>query len=279
MHEGEQVVAHAGGALSRAENRVGEQARSAEEQRLPPFRVVHEDEDLVVVDKARRPADRTHPGERSQQPAVAAQPSGRRAPAGPPGAPAGSTDQRPAGVRQDRPGSARADRTLPHPRPRTRRTWRWWPACSRPGSPASINRSSAAPPAPGSSWSNGSGTRATLPALHAGDRPHPPDPLALPRPRPPGAGRHRARRAHRLRSAPAGPARDPAGVAPSAHRRAARFRQSLAARPHPLARAAAPARRSQPTRLTSGVDALVGDHPGASGVRRIGSRLGEFASP
>ncbi len=51
MHAGEQVVVHMGGALSRAENRVGEQARSAEEQRLPPFRVVHEDEDLVVVDK------------------------------------------------------------------------------------------------------------------------------------------------------------------------------------------------------------------------------------
>jgi 23S rRNA pseudouridine1911/1915/1917 synthase len=51
MHQGEQVVAHAGGALARAENRVGEQARTAEEQRLPAFRVVHEDEDVVVVDK------------------------------------------------------------------------------------------------------------------------------------------------------------------------------------------------------------------------------------
>jgi 23S rRNA pseudouridine1911/1915/1917 synthase len=51
MHEGEEVVAHLGGALARAENRVGEAARSAEEGRLPPFRIVHEDEDVVVVDK------------------------------------------------------------------------------------------------------------------------------------------------------------------------------------------------------------------------------------
>jgi 23S rRNA pseudouridine1911/1915/1917 synthase len=51
MHAGEEVVAHLGGALARAENRVGEAARTAEENRLPPFRIVHEDEDVVVVDK------------------------------------------------------------------------------------------------------------------------------------------------------------------------------------------------------------------------------------
>jgi 23S rRNA pseudouridine1911/1915/1917 synthase len=51
MHAKEQVVAHLGGALQRAENRVGEAARSAEENRLPTFRIVHEDDDVVVVDK------------------------------------------------------------------------------------------------------------------------------------------------------------------------------------------------------------------------------------
>jgi 23S rRNA pseudouridine1911/1915/1917 synthase len=51
MHADEEVVAHLGGALARAENRVGETARTAEESRLPPFGIVHEDEDVVVVDK------------------------------------------------------------------------------------------------------------------------------------------------------------------------------------------------------------------------------------
>jgi 23S rRNA pseudouridine1911/1915/1917 synthase len=51
MQPDEEVVAHLSGALSRAENRTGEAARSAEESRLPPFRIVHEDEDVVVVDK------------------------------------------------------------------------------------------------------------------------------------------------------------------------------------------------------------------------------------
>jgi 23S rRNA pseudouridine1911/1915/1917 synthase len=51
MRVSEQVVAHMGGAFRRSENRVGEQARLAEEQRLPSFRIVHEDQDLVVIDK------------------------------------------------------------------------------------------------------------------------------------------------------------------------------------------------------------------------------------
>jgi 23S rRNA pseudouridine1911/1915/1917 synthase len=51
MQPNEEVVAHLSGALSRAENRTGEAARSAEESRLPPFGIVHEDEDVVVVDK------------------------------------------------------------------------------------------------------------------------------------------------------------------------------------------------------------------------------------
>jgi 23S rRNA pseudouridine1911/1915/1917 synthase len=48
---GEEVVAHLGGALERAENRVGETARASEERRLPGFSVVHEDDDIVVADK------------------------------------------------------------------------------------------------------------------------------------------------------------------------------------------------------------------------------------
>jgi 23S rRNA pseudouridine1911/1915/1917 synthase len=51
MRLGEQVVAHLGGALARAENKTGAAARTAEEDRLPPFTVVFEDEDVVVVDK------------------------------------------------------------------------------------------------------------------------------------------------------------------------------------------------------------------------------------
>ncbi|HEY0707534.1 MAG TPA: RluA family pseudouridine synthase [Polyangia bacterium] len=48
---GEKIVAHLGGALARAENRVGQGARSADEERLPSYRVVHEDDDIVVVEK------------------------------------------------------------------------------------------------------------------------------------------------------------------------------------------------------------------------------------
>jgi 23S rRNA pseudouridine1911/1915/1917 synthase len=51
MRPGEEVTAHIGGALARAETRVGRAARAAEEERLPAYRVVYEDQDLVVVDK------------------------------------------------------------------------------------------------------------------------------------------------------------------------------------------------------------------------------------
>jgi 23S rRNA pseudouridine1911/1915/1917 synthase len=51
VKSGEKVVAHLGGALSRAENRVGQEARAADEERLPAFQIVFEDDDVLVVDK------------------------------------------------------------------------------------------------------------------------------------------------------------------------------------------------------------------------------------
>jgi 23S rRNA pseudouridine1911/1915/1917 synthase len=51
LKAGEKVVAHLGGALERAENRTGQEARASEEERLPPFQIVHEDDDILVVDK------------------------------------------------------------------------------------------------------------------------------------------------------------------------------------------------------------------------------------
>ncbi len=51
VRAGEQVVAHLGGALARAENRVGTAARAADERKLPSFSIVHEDPDIIVVDK------------------------------------------------------------------------------------------------------------------------------------------------------------------------------------------------------------------------------------
>jgi 23S rRNA pseudouridine1911/1915/1917 synthase len=51
MHEGEQVVAVVGGALSRATARTGRAARAEDERRLPPYAVAFEDEEIVVVDK------------------------------------------------------------------------------------------------------------------------------------------------------------------------------------------------------------------------------------
>ena len=50
LREGEEVVAHLGGALQRAAG-VGQGARAADERRLPPFSIVHEDEHILVVDK------------------------------------------------------------------------------------------------------------------------------------------------------------------------------------------------------------------------------------
>lgn len=51
MREGEEVVAVLGGALGRATKRTGREARARDERRLPAFRVVFEDEEIVVVDK------------------------------------------------------------------------------------------------------------------------------------------------------------------------------------------------------------------------------------
>jgi 23S rRNA pseudouridine1911/1915/1917 synthase len=51
VRAGEEIVAHVGGALARADKRVGRAARDADEQRLPPPACVFEDEDLVVVEK------------------------------------------------------------------------------------------------------------------------------------------------------------------------------------------------------------------------------------
>jgi 23S rRNA pseudouridine1911/1915/1917 synthase len=48
---GEEIVAIVGGALARATGKPGRAARDEDERRLPPYTVVFEDEDLVVVDK------------------------------------------------------------------------------------------------------------------------------------------------------------------------------------------------------------------------------------
>jgi 23S rRNA pseudouridine1911/1915/1917 synthase len=51
VHLGEKIVANLGGALDRATPKLGRDARTTDDARLPPFAVVYEDEDLVVVDK------------------------------------------------------------------------------------------------------------------------------------------------------------------------------------------------------------------------------------
>lgn len=48
---GQVIVANIGGGLRRATNAVGEAARARDEAGLPAFRVVHEDSDILVVDK------------------------------------------------------------------------------------------------------------------------------------------------------------------------------------------------------------------------------------
>jgi 23S rRNA pseudouridine1911/1915/1917 synthase len=48
---GEEIVAHLGGALERAQKRVGRAARDADEQRLAPAAVVFEDDDVIVAEK------------------------------------------------------------------------------------------------------------------------------------------------------------------------------------------------------------------------------------
>jgi len=48
---GQTIVANIGGALERATKEVGTAARAKDEAQLPPYRIVHEDEDFVIVDK------------------------------------------------------------------------------------------------------------------------------------------------------------------------------------------------------------------------------------
>jgi len=48
---GQEVVANVGGALLRASGDTGREARARDERALPPFVIVHQDDDLVVVDK------------------------------------------------------------------------------------------------------------------------------------------------------------------------------------------------------------------------------------
>jgi 23S rRNA pseudouridine1911/1915/1917 synthase len=51
MKAGQEVVANLGGALDRATKSVGTEARARDERALPPHAIVHEDEDLIVVEK------------------------------------------------------------------------------------------------------------------------------------------------------------------------------------------------------------------------------------
>ena len=48
---GQEVVAHLGGALDRATKQVGAEARARDERALPAYTVVHEDPEVIVVDK------------------------------------------------------------------------------------------------------------------------------------------------------------------------------------------------------------------------------------
>lgn len=48
---GQTIVANMGGALERATKEVGTAARARDEAQLPPYRIAHEDEDVLVVDK------------------------------------------------------------------------------------------------------------------------------------------------------------------------------------------------------------------------------------
>ncbi len=50
-HKGEEVAVVLGGALARATQRPGRDARSEDERKLPPFAIVFEDDDMVIVDK------------------------------------------------------------------------------------------------------------------------------------------------------------------------------------------------------------------------------------
>ncbi|HVZ86777.1 MAG TPA: RluA family pseudouridine synthase [Polyangia bacterium] len=81
VHAGEKIVAVLGGALARATARTGRAARAEDERRLPPYVVVHEDEEIVVVDKP--PGLLTAPTPESDRNNLADQ-LGRRVPGGGP---------------------------------------------------------------------------------------------------------------------------------------------------------------------------------------------------
>jgi 23S rRNA pseudouridine1911/1915/1917 synthase len=51
LRPGQVVIANVGGALGRASGEVGREARAKDERDLPAFTIVHEDPDVVVVDK------------------------------------------------------------------------------------------------------------------------------------------------------------------------------------------------------------------------------------
>ncbi len=51
VYVGEKIAANLGGAFERATPKLGRDARTTDDARLPPFAVVYEDDDLVVVDK------------------------------------------------------------------------------------------------------------------------------------------------------------------------------------------------------------------------------------
>ncbi len=51
LHEGQKITVFVGGALERATHDVGTAARAADAARLPPYQIVFEDADLLVVDK------------------------------------------------------------------------------------------------------------------------------------------------------------------------------------------------------------------------------------
>ncbi len=51
VHAGQVVEAHLGGAFERATPALGREARARDDATLPPYTVVHEDADVIVVDK------------------------------------------------------------------------------------------------------------------------------------------------------------------------------------------------------------------------------------
>src|SRR3954447_25798154 len=51
VRAGEKISANLGGAIERATPHLGREARDSDEARLPPYAIVHEDDDVVVVEK------------------------------------------------------------------------------------------------------------------------------------------------------------------------------------------------------------------------------------